>query len=70
MYSFHASTGWYISPLLKHYCCISAIMEGTGSERLTDDFCFKHHAMPDLIIAPLDKIIVTTRQLTDAIAGV
>ena len=45
-WSYHASNGWYIGPSLKLNHCICTIMEGTGSERLTDTFRFKHHAMP------------------------
>jgi hypothetical protein len=69
-WSFHASNGWYIGPLLKHYHCIRAIMEGTGGKQLANTFCFKHHNMPVPIITPMDRFIATTRQLTDAIAGV
>jgi hypothetical protein len=53
-WSFHTSNGWYISPSLKHYRCIRAIMEGTGGECLTDTFHFKHHTMAVPIITPTD----------------
>jgi hypothetical protein len=69
-WSFHASNGWYIGPSLKHYCCIHAIMEGTGRERLTDTFCFKHHAMAVPNITPTNQIITATRHLTAAISGI
>ncbi len=69
-WSFHASNGWYIGPSLKHYSCIRTIMVGTGGERLTNTFHFKHHAMPIPTITPTDRIIAATRHLTDAIAGI
>jgi hypothetical protein len=69
-WSFHASNGWYIGPSLKHYCCICAIIEGTGGKRLTDTFHFKHHAMAVPVITPTDQIIAATRHLTEAISGV
>ncbi len=69
-WSFHASNSWYISPSLKHYRCICAIMEGTGGEHLTDTFCFKHHAMAVPVITPTNQIIAATRHLPDAISGV
>jgi hypothetical protein len=68
-WSFHASKGWYIGPSLKHYRCIRALMEDTGSEGLTDTFRFKHHAMPVPQITATDRIIAATRALTAAIAG-
>jgi hypothetical protein len=68
-FSFHASNGWYIGPSLKHYRCIQALMEDTGSERLTDTFRFKHHAMPVPTITATDRIIAATRALTAAIKG-
>jgi hypothetical protein len=69
-WSFHASNGWYIGPSLKHYCCICAIMEGTGGKCLTDTSCFKHHAMALPIITPTNRIIAATRHLTGAISGI
>jgi hypothetical protein len=69
-WSFNTSNGWYIGPSLKHYNCIRTIMEGTSSKQLTDTCCFKHYAMPVPVITPMDRIISTTQQLTDAIAGV
>jgi hypothetical protein len=44
-------------------------MEDTGSERLTDTFRFKHHAMPVPPITATDRIIAATRALTAAIKG-
>jgi hypothetical protein len=69
-WSFHASNGWYIGPSLKHYCCVHAIMEGTGGKHLTDTFCFKHHAMAVPVITPTNQIIAATQHLTAAISGV
>jgi hypothetical protein len=69
-WAFRASNGWYIGPSLKHYRCICAIMEGTRGERLTDTFCFKHHAMPVPSITPTSRIIAATRALAAAITGV
>ena len=68
-WSFHASNGWYIGPSLKHYRYIRALMEDTGSERLTDTFRFKHHAMTVPPITATDRIIAATRELTAAIEG-
>jgi hypothetical protein len=45
-------------------------MADTGGEQLTNTFHFKYHAMPVLTITPMDRIITTTRHLTDAIAGI
>ncbi len=69
-WAYHASNGWYIGPSLKHYSCIRAIMEGTGGERLTDTFRFKHHAMSVPTITFTNKIITVTRDLTAAILGI
>ena len=69
-WAFHASNGWYIGPSLKHYRCIRALMEGTGGERLSDTFRFKHHAMPVPMITPTDRIVAATKALTAAISGV
>jgi hypothetical protein len=69
-WSFHTSNGWYIGPSLKHYCCIRAIMEGTGGERLTNTFHFKHHAMAVPVITPTNQIIAATQHLTAAISRV
>jgi hypothetical protein len=51
-WAYHASNSWYIGLSLKHYRCIQAIMEGTGSKRLTNMFHFKRHAMPAPTITP------------------
>jgi hypothetical protein len=69
-WSFHASNGWYIGPSLKHYRCIRAIMEGTGSEHLTNTFFVKHHAMAVPVITPTKKIIHATQHLAAAISRV
>jgi hypothetical protein len=69
-WSYHASNGWYIGLSLKHYRCICTIMEGTGSERLTDTFRFKHHTMSVPTITPTDRIINATKHLTATVAGV
>ncbi len=69
-WAYHASSGWYIGPSLKHYCCIRAIMEGTGGRRLTDTFHFKHCAMPIPTITPTNRIITATRDLTAAILSI
>jgi hypothetical protein len=45
-------------------------MEGTGGERLTNTFCFKHHAMAVPNITHTNRIIAATRRLIDAISGV
>jgi hypothetical protein len=45
------------------------IMVDTRAERLTDTFCYKHHAMPVPTITPTNRIIAATRHLTDALAG-
>jgi hypothetical protein len=45
-------------------------MANTGGERITDTFCFKHHAIPVLEITATDRIINATTKLTAAIAGI
>ena len=45
-------------------------MEGTGGERLTDTFQFKHPTMPVPPITSTDRILVATKALTAAISGI
>jgi hypothetical protein len=45
-------------------------MAGTGGERITDTFQFKHHAISVPDITATDRIIDTTTRLTAAIAGI
>jgi hypothetical protein len=45
-------------------------MANTGSERITDMFQFKHHAIPVAEITATDRINDTTTRLTTAIASI
>jgi hypothetical protein len=45
-------------------------MAGTGGERITNTFCFKHHAIPVPEIITTDRNIDATSRLTAAIAGI
>jgi hypothetical protein len=45
-------------------------MANTGGERITNTFCFKHHAIPVPDITATDRIIDTTTRLTATIAGI
>ncbi len=45
-------------------------MADTGSERITDTFHFKHHAIPVAEITATNRIIDATTRLTTTIAGV
>ncbi len=42
----------------------------TGGKRITDTFCFKHHAIPVPEITATNRIIDATTRLTAAITGV
>jgi hypothetical protein len=45
-------------------------MADTGGERITDLFCFKHHAIPVPEITATNRIIDATTILLAAIAGI
>jgi hypothetical protein len=45
-------------------------MEDTGVERLTNNFCFKPHAMPAPTMTSTNRIIADIGVLADAIDGV
>ena len=68
-WGYHASKAWYLSHLPNHYRCIRILMADTGGERITDTFCFCHHAIPVPVpsITATDRILDTTARLTTAI---
>jgi hypothetical protein len=45
-------------------------MADTGGERITDTFCFKHHATPVPKTTATDRIIDATTRLAATIAGI
>jgi hypothetical protein len=45
-------------------------MANTGGKRITNTFCFKHHAIPVPEITATDRIIDATTRLTATIAGI
>jgi hypothetical protein len=67
-WGYHASKAWYLSHAANHYHCILVLM--ADSKRITDTFCFKHHAIPVLEITATNRIIDATTRLTTAIAGI
>jgi hypothetical protein len=70
LWGFHALNMWYISPSLQHYLCIKIIMRDTGGERITDTFCYKHHAISVPAITATGCIFEATHQLTVALEGI
>jgi hypothetical protein len=61
---------WYISPFLQHYRCIKIIICNTSDERITDTFCYKHHAIPVPEVTATNCILEATHHLTMAIEGI
>jgi hypothetical protein len=45
-WGYHAAKAWYLLHATNHYRCIRVIMKDLGAERVTDTFCFQHHAIP------------------------
>jgi hypothetical protein len=69
-WGYHASKAWYLLHAANYYHCIQVLMANTGGERMTDTFCFKHHAIPIPEITATNRIIDATTRLTAAIAGI
>ena len=68
-WAYHSVDGWYLNTSAEHYRVHNCHVKHTKSERLTDTFQFKHHAMPVPTITATDRIIAATRALTAAIEG-
>jgi hypothetical protein len=43
-WGYHAAKAWYLSHAAAHNQCIWVIMKDTGGKRITDIFCYQHHA--------------------------
>ncbi len=69
-WEYHATKAWYLSHARNHYRCIQVIMRDTGCKRITDTFCFQHHALPIPHITATNHILQATKRLADAIVGV
>jgi hypothetical protein len=68
-WGYHSAKAWYLSHAASHTRCINIIMKKMGGERVTDTFCYQHHAMLVPVITATNPILEATCQLTDAING-
>jgi hypothetical protein len=67
MWGYHATKAWYFAHAATHYHCICVIMKEMGSERVTDMFCYQHHAIPVSVITATNPILEGTHRLANAI---
>ena len=66
----HPRHGTYLMLQITIIAFESSLMVDTGGERITDKFCFKHHAIPGPEITATNRIIDATTRLTATIAGI
>jgi hypothetical protein len=69
-WGYNAAKAWYLSHAAAHYHWVCVIMKDTGGERVTDIFCYQHHAILVSAITATDRILEAIRRLADAINGV
>ena len=65
-WGYHAIKAWYIGLSLKHYRVIKIVTE-SGAVRLYDTFKFKHHALTNPTVTPLDIKVKAMRTLATTI---